>query len=447
MGASLSTLGGWVIVFSIAGYYAFSYLDGNKKRELAKAAAQQKKRIEDRYVPEKKEAKNKAKRQRGESLVKEEKAADKAAKAKQRPTSQQPLSTTTNKKQADYSSDDDGVDNREFAKQLASIKQGTSFAAPKKEEKKSKSVKQSRALEADNTPKPAKVPAPSSTKVSAPSSTTGADADDDQSSNASPEFTPVDSRDVSDMLEQPSSSGPSVLRLTDTDKAAKPNKKTKAPEVKETKKQRQNRAKVEAAKLAREAEEAERKVKAEEQRRTARIAEGRPAKDGSTFTNAAAPKSNVWTASNGANGANGTSSEFVPVQPLDTFTTSDTASKTDTIKASSPSHNWVATLPSEEEQLSLLKDEDNWNTVTKKKAKQSKTKKEAVTSDDNSNDQSSVTSSVQKPLKATPAVQQPVVTPTQQPTRASGRPSTFAQKSSFAALTNDDEEQEQEWDV
>ncbi|KAB5579935.1 hypothetical protein GE09DRAFT_419825 [Coniochaeta sp. 2T2.1] len=440
MGASLSTLGGWVIVFSIAGYYAFSYFDGNKKRELAKAAAQQKKRIEDRYAPEKKEAKNKAKRQRGESLVKEEKAADKAAKAKQRPTSQQPLSTTTNKKQADYSSDDDGVDNREFAKQLASIKQGTSFAAPKKEEKKSKSVKQSRALEADNTPKPA--------KVSAPSSTTGADADDDQSSNASPEFTPVDSRDVSDMLEQPSSSGPSVLRLTDTDKAAKPNnKKAKAPEVKETKKQRQNRAKVEAAKLAREAEEAARKVKAEEQRRTARIAEGRPAKDGSTFTNNAAPKSSAWTASNGVNGTNGTSSEFVPVQPLDTFTTSDTASKTDTIKASSPSNNWVATLPSEEEQLSLLKDEDNWNTVTKKKAKQSKPKKDALTSDDNSNDQSSVTSSVQRPLKATPAVQQPVVTPAQQPTRANGRPTTFAQKSSFAALTNDDEEQEQEWDV
>ncbi|KAH8905127.1 hypothetical protein BR93DRAFT_969946 [Coniochaeta sp. PMI_546] len=446
MGASLSTLGGWTIVLCIAGYYAFRYLDGGKKREIARAAAQQKKRLEDRYAPpNQKENKAKAKRQRGESNAKEVEKSDKSSKPKQRPATQQPLATATNQN-AGYSSDD-GADNREFAKQLASIKQGTSFTGPKKgEEKKAKSVKQSRAQETDTTPQ-------ATAKVSAPSSTTGADADDDQSPIASPEFTPVNSRDVSDMLEQPTSSGPSVLRLTDTDKAVKPNnKKTKAPETKETKKQRQNRQKAEAARLLREAEEAERKVKMEQQRRTARIAEGRAAKDGSAFTNAAAPKNNAWAA-NGTNGASSIgASEFVPVQPLDTF---DTANQTDASKASAPSvgkssDNWVSSLPSEEEQLSLLQDEDNWNTVTSKKARR-KTK-ENITSDSNSvsNDTSSVTSSVHKPQKVAPVTQQPVAPAAQtkpQAARANGRPSTFAQQSSFAALSNDDEEQEQEWDV
>ncbi|OIW34496.1 hypothetical protein CONLIGDRAFT_7203 [Coniochaeta ligniaria NRRL 30616] len=449
MGASLSTLGGWTIVLCIAGYYAFRYLDGGKKREIARAAAQQKKRLEDRYVPpNQKENKSKAKRQRGESNAKEIEKSDKSSKSKQRPAAQQPLATATNQK-PEYSSDD-GVDNREFAKQLASIKQGTSFTGPKKgEEKKAKSVKQSRAQETETAPQ-----APA--KVSAPSSTTGADADDDQSPIASPEFTAVDSRDVSDMLEQPTSSGPSVLRLTDTNKSVKPNtKKVKAPETKETKKQRQNKQKAEAARLAREAEEADRKVKMEQQRRTARIAEGRAAKDGSSFTNVAAPKNNAWAANgvNGASGASGlASSEFVPVQPLDTF---DTANQTDASKASAPSvgkssDNWVSSLPSEEEQLSLLQDEDNWNTVTSKKARR-KTK-EHITSDSNSvsNDTSSVTSSVHKPQKVAPVTQQPVVTASQtkpQDTRVNGRPSTFAQQSSFAALSNDTEEQEQEWDV
>lgn len=452
MGASLSTLGGWLLILSIGGYYAFRYMGDGKKRELARTAAQQKKRLEDHAAPQSHKENKKAKRQRGDSNVKEATKSDKASKTKQRPAVQQPLATTTNHK-VDYSSDD-GVDNREFAKQLASIKQGTSFAGPKKgEEKKQKSVKQSRAQEAVSETL-AKVAATVTAKISAPSSTTGADADDDQSPAASPEITAVDARDVSDMLEKPSSSGPSVLRLTETDKAVKPNNKAKAPVTQETKKQRQNKAKTEAAKLAREAEEAERKVKQEAHRRTARIAEGRAAKDGSSFTNATAPKNSAWPAG-GANGTNGTpsnhSSEFVAVQPLDTF---DAANQTDASKASAPSvskssDNWVSSLPSEEEQLSLLQDNDNWATVTSKKARR-KTNPN-VTSDSNSvsNDNSSVASSVTKPQQVVPTTQQPVVTKTQtQTARPNGRPTTFAQQSSFAALSNDGpEEEEQEWDV
>ncbi|KAJ9164625.1 hypothetical protein NKR19_g1254 [Coniochaeta hoffmannii] len=447
MGASLSTLGGWTLVLCVAGYYAFRYVDTGKKKELARAAAQQKKRVEDRVAPLAQKENKKAKRQRVESSVNDGDRSDKASKAKQQqPTSRQPLATSTNQKKADYSSDDD-VDNKEFAKQLVSIKQGTSFTGPKKsDEKRTKSVKQSRAQEVEATPK-----APA--KISAPSSTAGADADDDQSPIASPEFTAADSRDVTDMLEQSGGTGPSVLRLTDIDKATKPNnKKTKAPETKETKKQRQNRAKAEAARLAREAEEAERKVKLEQQRRTARLAEGRAAKDGSLFTNATAPKSSAWS-TNGVNGSNGTpsngSSEALPVQPLDT---SDHANQTDTSQASArsvekSSDNWVSSLPSEEEQLSLLQDQENWNTVTSKKSRR-KTR-ENITSDDNY-ETSSVGSNVNKPQTVVPVTHKPVVTTSQssQTVKPNGQPSTVGKQSSFAALSNDDDdEQEQEWDV
>lgn len=438
----MSTLGGWTLIICVAGYYAFRITGDRRRREAAKAAKQ---RLDDRHAQNRKEPKEKAKRQRGESYTKEIEGSDKSTKQRLAATAQKPVATTPNQK-VDYSSDD-GADNREFAKQLASIKQGTSFNGPKKsDEKKQKSVKQSRAQERDNVPA-------SKGKVSAPSSTTGADADDDQSPIASPEFTAVDANDVSDMLERPSSTGPSVLRLTDTDKAPKKKeKKAKAPEPTETKKQRQNKAKVEAARLAREAEEAERKVKMEAQRRLARISEGRAAKDGSSFTAASQPKNNAWAA-NGANGTSDNNGEFIPVQPLDTF---DTTVQTDVSKSSGPSvgksETWMSSLPSEEEQMSLLRDNENWSTVKTKKSQRKH--KDTVTSDSNSvsNDNSSVTSSVTKPQKVMPVVSAPVVAKSQQTKTkpgSNGRPTgTFAQQSSFAALSgNDGPEEEEEWDV
>lgn len=467
MGASLSTLGGWALVFCVAGYYAFRYSRQGKK---AITRTTQTKRVQDSHNTQpQKESKDKAKRQRKEAFTKDTELTDKATKLKQRVAASIPVPTISNKKADDSS--DDNVDNREFAKQLASIKQGTSFNGPKKsDEKKQKSVKQSRAQEKDTVVASKKMPAPKAAeKVSAPSSTTGADGDDDQSSIASPEVTAADAGDVSDMLERPNSTGPSVLRLTETDKAT--TKKAKAAEkAADTKKQRQNKAKVEAAKIAREEAEADRKVKLEAQRRLARISEGRAAKDGSSFTNAAQPKSSAWTAVNGANGVNGTSSstpasngDFLPVQPLDTFgaTNGNQTSTQDEPKASNTNtstapvaaktNNWVSSLPSEEEQMTLLQDDDNWNTVESKKSR----KKSKVTSD---NDNSSVTSSVTKPQQVVPVTSKPVMigaSKTRRPSAtkpSNARPiSIFAQQSSFAALSNDDHhdgpQEEQEWDV
>jgi hypothetical protein len=463
MGASLSTLGGWALVLCVAGYYAFRYT--GDRRAITRTA--QPKRVQDSHNTQpQKESKDKAKRQRKEAFTKDTELTDKATKLKQRVAASIPVPTTSTKKTDDSS--DDNVDNREFAKQLASIKQGTSFNGPKKSaEKKQKSVKQSRAQEKDTVVASKKIAAPKpAEKVSAPSSTTGADGDDDQSSTASPEVTAADAGDVSDMLERPSSTGPSILRLTETDKATtKKAKKAKAAEkAAETKKQRQNKAKVEAAKAAREEAEADRKVKLEAQRRLARISEGRAAKDGSSFIHASQPKSSAWTAANGANGVNGTSSstpasngDFIPVQPLDTFGAAN-GTHTSTQEVPKPSNtstskavkanNWVSSLPSEEEQMTLLQDDDNWNTVESKKSR----KKSKVTSD---NDNSSVTSSLSKPQQVVPVESKPVMigaskTRRQSATKpANARPtSIFAQQSSFAALSNDDgPQEEQEWDV
>ncbi|KAI0815463.1 hypothetical protein GGR55DRAFT_675076 [Xylaria sp. FL0064] len=306
---------------------------------------------------------------------------------------------------------------RDFARQLSNTHAGTKFNNKKSEEKRQKSVKQSKAQEV--------VP----DKISAPSSTTG-DADDDLSPQVSPVVTAADSHGVSDMLE-PEASGPSVLRLTGTDSVKKPKeRKAKVSEPVETKKQRQNRKKAEAAKAAREEEEKERKIKMEQQRRTARIAEGRAAKDGSTFTAA----QNAWT----TQPADGNT----PVQLLDTFeqqpkpepakAPASTSAAPATKAASDP---WSG-LPSEEEQLEMLRQEDSWNEVkTKKKGK----KKDAAPDTPVTSGQPSSGNTIT------------TATANSKPANGTKKPILTSSSSSFAALTpeetGDDEEPEEEWDV
>jgi hypothetical protein len=421
MGSSVSTLVGWTVVIGCVYIFGFG-LPGKKAARDAVRAASPRQRLEGGQN-NRKDVKDKAKRQRVEAIKTAQLKAPAPAPKPSAPS--QPV---------DYSSDD-GVDNREFARQLASIKQGTALNATKKsDEKRQKSVKQSRAQVIDDVASEKKV-------ISVPSSNAGADADDDESSAASPEVKAVDASGVSDMLE-PKASGPSVLRLTDTDKAKPKEKKAKVPEKVETEKQRQNRLKAEAAKADREEAEKQRKVDMEAQRRTARIAEGRAAKDGSTFV-AAQAKPSVWTG-NGADASpssNATNGEFVPVQPLDTF---DTGSYTDVSvpKSATPAKNkatetWMTSLPSEEEQMEILRGEDAWNTVTKKTNKK---KKDAT---------------AESPIDSEPTViqSQPIAKP-RATSNGTGPTTTkqakaFSQQSSFAALSPSDEPEveEQEWDV
>jgi hypothetical protein len=433
MGASLSTLVGWTVVLGCV-YLVVIGVPGQKKaRDAVKGASQQRPRLEEKQSNHsRKEPKEKAKRQRGEAYTKDAEDTNKTSQVKARaPKASAPAQPVDD-------SSDDGVDNREFARQLANVKQGTTLNAPKKsDEKRQKSVKQSRAQIIDDDKAP-------QTKVSAPSSTAGVDADDDESSTPSPEIKAADASGVSDMLE-PKAGGPSVLRLTDTDKAKpKKEKKAKEPEKTETKKQRQNRLKAEAAKALREESEKQRKVDLEAQRRQARIAEGRPAQDGSVSM--AQAQQSVWT-EKGANGTSSTNSGYLPVQPLDTFDTSSytdvSAPKSETAKSAVPAKNnladsWISTLPSEEEQMEMLRDEEAWNTVSTKKTKNKK--KEAA---------------AESPIDSEPTIIQPP--PAAKAATASNATSAvpkqpakvFSQQSAFAALSTTDPEgeEENEWDV
>ena len=421
MGVSQSTLIGWSVILSVAGYFVYKQWNEKRAKELSKIAAQRRKELDREGVQARRD--NKAKRQRMEAFVGDD------AKSKPQPKTQPP---TRQNKAADYSSDD-GADNREFARQLNSVKQGTKFATKSHDEKRQKSVKQSRAQEKDA---PAEIEKPS-----APSSTAGIDADDDQSPSTSPVVAAADVGGISDMLEK-AAPGPSVLRLTDTEEKKKPQKKAKAPEPVETKKQRQNRKKVEAAKIAREEAEQDRKVKMEAQRRLARQAEGRAAKDGSAFM-AAQAKPSVWTG-NGVNGTSKTQTSFgedgfIPVQPLDTFEPSSVQTDT-SVPSVGKSESWMSSLPSEEEQLERLREEEEaWSTV---KTKKGKAKKNGITNDSNTDN-----------FVTEPQVLVPVTNKSASKTQpaTNGRPTkAFTQKSSFAALSTneaDDAEEEAEWDV
>lgn len=270
---------------------------------------------------------------------------------------------------------DDEMDNREFARQLQSAKTGTVLGSRPQAASRQKSVKQSKAA---NTPKPAnnitngKV---ISHDESAASSTAGADGDDDFSAANSSDFSASRSNgglDISDMLEQPSA-GPSVLRITEPKFVSQPKKQKKAstPVVTETKKQRQNRKKAEEKKAAREEDEKERRILLEKQRRTAREAEGRAAKDGSSFL-ASKPPASVWIAPSPT--PNDDTAYAIPkVELLDTYdpTSNNVSNLADASVANATKSDgkWAGDLPSEEEQMRLLREENEWATVGSKKGR------------------------------------------------------------------------------
>ncbi|KAG5941077.1 hypothetical protein E4U59_001931 [Claviceps monticola] len=355
----LYTIGGYAAVFGV-GYaaYRISTRKENKRtpnnppKGVKAKSAQPEPRKEDRK-----------KKQRLENFASE---AQEAAKAKANVAED-----AARPRPAVVDTSDDGVDNREFARQLAKAKEGTKFASKAEGSKRrEKSVKQSRANKINNALVDVVKPSDASAH---------ADVDDDQSPTNSPEIRAADVAGVSDMLE-PAPAGPSVLRITDADKVKeKKSKATKAPEKTETKKQRQNRKKAEAAKEAREEAEKARKTLEEKQRRAARIAEGRPAKDGSQSmaTNGA----NIWT--NGApdeTQVKPSSHDEILHQPLDTQEQAavSTASPSEQSAAAKPKNTWMSSLPSEEKQIEMLKDEGDWSTVPTKAFKKAKKSIESV---------------------------------------------------------------------
>ncbi|KFY88583.1 hypothetical protein V500_06264 [Pseudogymnoascus sp. VKM F-4518 (FW-2643)] len=357
MSSSLSFYGGWAGIAVVgAGYW---YLQNRKpavKQTKVAPAKQATKQTEARKDTKTKKQRSEGAQSSGDQASEKStnKKARKAVKIDAKPPVQNITSQPTTSTNDD---DDDEIDNREFARQLSNAKAGTVIGSKPQAGARQKSVKQSRAQVAASNSFDA-----SENTASATSSNAGADADDDMSAANSPVLNARSSNlgGVSDMLE-PASQGPSVLRITSpvNPQPKKAPKAVKAPEPVETKKQRQNRKKREAEKLALEASEKDRKVLLESQRRTAREAEGRAAKDGSQYTNSAAAAS-VWKADQAAETkpANG------QVELLDTY---EPATKPAATKPKAKGSDDYATLPSEEEQLRLIEEDSAWNTVTKPK--------------------------------------------------------------------------------
>ncbi|KAF2704544.1 hypothetical protein K504DRAFT_449541 [Pleomassaria siparia CBS 279.74] len=254
--------------------------------------------------------------------------------------------------------------------------------------------------------------------VSGASST--ADADDDLSPIASPALGATTTtkapsgRDVSDMLE-PHAAAPVVLKISASDKPARPTKpqQQRTEGTQETKRQRQNRKKAEEAKVQREADEKERKVLLEKQRRTAREARGEAAKNG--LQPSQAPATNAWSAvRSSGTGAGATSTNNG--QLLDTFdpeivsTTSSSEAATNgtapTSDGTSNSGPW-SNLPPEEEQMRLALEDstDSWTPVASKAKKQRKNKAVGDAAEEGSDSGVTQAPAVQKVQKV--AVRQP----------------------------------------
>ena len=279
--------------------------------------------------------------------------------------------------------ENEGMDNEEFAKRLSSVIAGTSLkkiATQNETKKKKKQGKRNEASQAMNGSTPKTNGITSSQEMSTASSTTGADADDDLSPAMSPalqatQATTPSSNDVSDMLE-PASKGPSILRITDpvNSQPIRQPKAQKAPPEPETKKQRQNRRKNEEKKAAREQAEKERRALLEKQLRTAREAEGRPAKNGLA---PAQPPTNAWNKpADAATNSTGPATEQSSVSLLDTFEDTPTTSLNPPNTNGGPNGSsvdvdkkvWNNDLPSEEDQMRMITemDSDNaWSTVAK----------------------------------------------------------------------------------
>ncbi|KAJ4394368.1 hypothetical protein N0V93_003585 [Gnomoniopsis smithogilvyi] len=426
------TVAGWlliVVITSIGGYRY--YLDQQKKAN--KQNARSKGREVQGNQPKKD---NKAKKQRVESFASQNKAQPKSYATAV-------TSVPTPETKAAPSKSRDEVDDRAFAQQMANNKQNKFATKTTSEQKhKQKSVKQSKAKEINEVNKVTEHDEVG--KESAPSSNAGADADDDQSPITSPSVGAADSTGVSDMLEQ-TSTGPTVLRLTGTEEKPKKAKKTKTPEPTETKKQRQNRQKRELEKAEKEEAEKLRKVAEEAQRRTARLAEGRPAKDGSGF--AAAQKANAWAGKAG----NGTSANTVHA-PLDTF---ENPSKTAGAPATTNGHenkenvkqsgNWAENPYTEEQQLKMFEAEDDskWQSVETKKAKKAKKTPAGVASSEDGSANEAPAPAVAPAAAISSASKSKAAVP-------NGRPKAQPVNSFDALAVQDagsEEEQAQEWDV
>ncbi|KAL1962844.1 hypothetical protein VTN77DRAFT_9119 [Rasamsonia byssochlamydoides] len=356
----------WAIVLVVAGSLGWYYTNGSKPKG----------RTAVRTTTERSESINVLKQK------KKPRKAPESAPAPVRKPEEKPVLQSAPLNPADDDDEEEDINNKEFAKRFAAVKNGVSVLDSSKTRSKEKRVK--KAAAAANTLESGGSELSESHVSTRTSSTTGADADDDLSSAGSPvvNATVPSAGDISDMLEPPAP-GASVLRLTGSMESQAKKQKPQAFKQVETKKQRQQRLKNEARKQqVQEAEEQRRKL-LEKQLHAAREAERREA----ARRQPASPAPNVWNTSKPVNNAgNGapkvTVNHNVPL--LDTFEPEKPSSEAVRQQDSSSTGSWAQDLPPEEEQMRILgvtENEDDWTTVSSKKGKKKGPKAEESVSD------------------------------------------------------------------
>ena len=342
----------WAIVFAVTGSLGWYYSSSNASKAKAKIPVM-------RTTTERAETPRNVKKQKRKSNKKSaEPSFNPTTETKEKPNS----GAGPEPSKAEGYGDDEEIDGKEFAKRFAAVKTGA-LAPPA--EPGSKAQKKNRKNKTNGGPATGERSASHvSTRAS---STTGAEGDDDLSSNESPKVNggPQKAGDVSDMLEAPTPKA-SVLRVTGSVESAEPKKQQKKETFKpaETKKQRQQRLKNEERKAQVKEAEQERRKLLEKQLHTAREAERRGVKSTTApTTNAWAPKETKITAPT----PNGTSSQLPKVDLLDTF---DEATPELRQEVPAP-RKWDLSIPTEEEQMQMLgvSSESEWTTVSNKKTK------------------------------------------------------------------------------
>ena len=404
----MNTILSWTAILLVVGGLAWNW--NGRPNILAKISPQARARLSDKM--EKVEKKAKPKRvAKGDAKAT---SAQQNAYSEGPSTKKRKITTSQNDTKPDVAIqvaefEEADFSNKDFAHQMAQAQAGTQLKpvakqAPSKKERRANKILQ---VAQDTSDSPDLSAAPS-----------GAEADDDMSPVGSPPMAPINgtsSRNVTDMLEQ-RAAGPSVLRLTDpkgTIGQTKSKPTQKHVEVAETKKQRQARQKREEQKRLNDEAETTRKALMEKQMKIARMAEGTSAQQKANKP----PASNVWAQKAGNTNTNVPSAPVGQAPLFDTFespemdnpnnaesiktaTISDITNghaaidgtvntvkqslgtgRTEALAASTRENgidpgsstqsnaSWADDLPSEEEQMRALQQEDAWTTVSKKDKK------------------------------------------------------------------------------
>lgn len=314
--SELTTVVGWTAILTVAG--AVYYLNTRKTPR----GRQQNNRVDKRpgSAGSRQLSQSHAKTTDSGMSSRHEKATiDKKAKNRKKPKSKtSPPSSfdgTAVKKEVQFSGfdvdahDSNDNDDDEFARNLARVQAGQVVPSKLQAASKRKSSKLSK-LEKDIT-----------SGASAQSSDVGADDEQSFSEIASKSY--VRSNDISDMLEAPQA-GPSSLKISAPTKPSPQKKKvltTGEPAL--TKTQKKNRQKNEQKAAENKAAEAERKAQLEAHRRAVRIAENRPAKDGTSFLAANVSKESGQGWSDVVSGVSESTNFVVDDTLLDTFDSSN----------------------------------------------------------------------------------------------------------------------------